>query len=905
MIGRDALTVGGTKAPARAQDERDDGSGRRPSSAERIGRHYVLGLLGRGGMGIVYDAYDPELDRRIAIKVLGRRSPAGHDKLLAEAQAMARVSHPNVIQVYDVGTFRGQVFVAMERLEGGTLAEWLSTARPDPAAIIERFAQAGRGLAAAHATGLVHQDFKPDNVMLGDDGRPRVLDFGIARLLDTPTKDATPASRPRGARRAQPEGVGGTPAYMAPEQFAGAKVDARADQFAFCVALYEALVGRRPFAGDTVVELAVAVLEQEPPPLPASAGAPRYVARALLRGLAREPAARFPAMEPLLAELERDPTQTRRRVALGLAFAAAILGTGALVSWRSASASQCTGASTLDELWNSARAEQVARALRVIGLRYADDNARRVLAKLDAYALRWKEIHRDNCEATTIRREQSEAAMDLRLACLHRASQALEATVAILVDADEEVSARALPMVDALPELSRCDNLDALTTEVPEPSPEHAPRVDEARAVLASAAAAKLAGRYEQAFALASALDRNDVASVYGPLESEIAIAMANIEHERRNHEEAERWIDRALASAMRWSQWSIAGEAAVRGMFTVGASLSRPREAMKYAPVADGISERANTPLARAFTAMGHAAILRAEGRYDDAEQLYRRVLELYRARGDDTITTATTHINFAANLKLQGRYDDAATHYERAIEIYTKSFGALHPKVISTRWGLAGIHAHRGDYEQAEREYRWVLERREERFGGRGPDLMRAQLGLARVLTALERHDEAEASARAAIGAYDSSAGAKGLLATAYNNLGNALELQGDLSGAEDAQREALELQRARKGDDHPSVAVTRSAIGLILEKRGDPLAAEREQRAALEVLEDKLGADHPTTANVRSNLGTALAGQGRVKEALELQRAALSASRAKLGDEHPQTVEIAALVRALESR
>ncbi|MCA9720337.1 MAG: serine/threonine protein kinase, partial [Myxococcales bacterium] len=199
MFGGDASSSETQRASSSGAPPEPDAP-RGSSSAERIGRHYILGVLGEGGMGIVYDAYDPELDRRIAIKVLSRRGggAAARERLLAEAQAMARVSHPNVVQVYDVGTYRDQVYVAMERLEGGTLGEWLARADVDARAIIKLFAQAGRGLAAAHATGLVHQDFKPDNVLIDSSGRPRVLDFGIARLLDAPEERARPRGRGRG-----------------------------------------------------------------------------------------------------------------------------------------------------------------------------------------------------------------------------------------------------------------------------------------------------------------------------------------------------------------------------------------------------------------------------------------------------------------------------------------------------------------------------------------------------------------------------------------------------------------------------------------------------------------------------------------------------------------------------------
>ncbi|HEX8821716.1 MAG TPA: protein kinase, partial [Archangium sp.] len=217
-----------------------------------VGRYLVLEKLAAGGMGVVYAAYDPELDRRVALKLLratalGLDAEEGRQHLLREAQAMARVSHPNVVPVYDVGTFDQQVFLAMELVEAQTLRQWMQAAPRTWRQVLALFLDAGQGLAAAHAAGVVHGDFKPENLLVGTDGRIRITDFGLAHTA-TPGEDATPVT-------------GGTPAYMAPEQLAsGARANARTDQFSFCVSLYEALYGERPFAGSSVRDLSAEVL---------------------------------------------------------------------------------------------------------------------------------------------------------------------------------------------------------------------------------------------------------------------------------------------------------------------------------------------------------------------------------------------------------------------------------------------------------------------------------------------------------------------------------------------------------------------------------------------------------------------------------------------------------------------
>jgi serine/threonine protein kinase len=249
--------------PARAGSH---ASGFAPGS--RVGRYVIQRVLGEGGMGAVYLAQDPELNRRVAIKLLHpslSEDPENKARFLREAQAMARVSHPNVVAVHDIVTWEGQLFVAMEYVEGTTLRQWMK-ARHSVQQMVELFRKAGAGLAAAHAAGLIHRDFKPGNVLIGVDGAVQVSDFGLAR-----TADAAPEEGPAGgAPRAEAPGllaqeltqaglVMGTPGYMSPEQMMLQPIDARSDQFSFCVALYEALYGRRPFAGKGIDELLRAI----------------------------------------------------------------------------------------------------------------------------------------------------------------------------------------------------------------------------------------------------------------------------------------------------------------------------------------------------------------------------------------------------------------------------------------------------------------------------------------------------------------------------------------------------------------------------------------------------------------------------------------------------------------------
>jgi hypothetical protein len=309
-----------------------------------FGRYVVLSLAGRGAMGAVYEAYDTRLDRKVALKLLREQAGAtpsseATSRLLDEAKKLARISHQNVVAVRDAGQIEGRVFVSMEFVDGQTLNAWLQATPRSWRQIRDRFVAAGRGLEAAHQAGLVHRDFKPQNVMVAKDGAVRVTDFGLASdfrskvgevegaldALDGELSEHTVALTRTGV-------LIGTPLYMAPEQFEGEIAGARSDQFSFCVALYHALYGEWPFpvpvASFRVLREAVkAGRLREPPP---GSQVPKWLRRILVRGLDVDPSRRFPSMVELLGALKYEPARRYRRLAaasaaLALAFASAFV----------------------------------------------------------------------------------------------------------------------------------------------------------------------------------------------------------------------------------------------------------------------------------------------------------------------------------------------------------------------------------------------------------------------------------------------------------------------------------------------------------------------------------------------------------------------------------------------------
>jgi len=450
----------------------------------RVGRYVLRSRLGAGAMGVVFSAHDPELEREIAIKLLrsdldatAPRLPLAA-RLLHEAQAMARLAHPNVVAVHDVGWFGDHIFIAMELVQGDTLAQWLAAAPRSVPDVLAMFVAAGNGLAAAHAAGLVHRDFKPENVLVGRDGRVRVTDFGLADRASPPGgSGAEPELRDRPAQLA------GTPFYMAPEQLAGEPVDARTDQFGFCVAIYAALTGKHPLRRDGA--------STDRPPRDRL---PAWLWRTLRRGLATDRAQRYPAMDQLLAQLAHGPR--RRRIAFAGAASAVIACGVALAAVRIAARGpgagdaeaattpagpRCEGAARLlDGVWDPPRARAVERGFVASGRTGAASAFAAASLLLDQYANRWIAMRTEACERARRDPRAADAVADLRIDCLDARRGELGRLIDRLAAPDSPLIDGAVLAVHALGRLEVCADDGALLRPG---QPEVAPRAAEVAAV--------------------------------------------------------------------------------------------------------------------------------------------------------------------------------------------------------------------------------------------------------------------------------------------------------------------------------------------------------------------------------------------------------------------------------------
>ncbi|WP_394831431.1 tetratricopeptide repeat protein [Pendulispora rubella] len=630
---------------------------------QRIDRYAVLEWLGEGGMGVVYGAYDPKLERRVAIKLLRAETERDEDatRLLREAQSLARVSHPNVIAVYDAGEHEGHIFIAMEHVRGGTMAEWLRRDKPPWRTILARYIDAARGLAAVHAAGIVHRDFKPNNVLFGDDGRVRVTDFGLARMA-TPEGELAPTMERSWL---------GTPAYVSPEQRDRHAVDARSDQYSFCVALHEALYGELPAMGKGE-----------------SSGSkvPARIRHVLARGLSTDPETRFESMDALIAELSRDRRAQWLRIGSVLAAVAGVtFGAVAYSRAHHAAPAPCAGAERkLAGVWDDARKQTIRAAFLAGGRSYAGDAWNETERALDAYTARWVASHTETCEATRVHGDQSEALMDLRIACLDARAHEVKALTDLFTSGNAKSIERAVPAVAALSSVAGCSETDALRVRVPGPS-------DPAK----RGELEGLSTQVDQAVALARADDVPAAEKAARPL-----VDLVRAAGDRSLESKVHYILGRAHSGKGEWAQ---AEAAYFEALFAAEAALDEPEKARALVGLVWVISHQYQRPAAdaerpgklaaailermpkeldlRASLENNLANVQEREGRFKEALAGYERALALREADTPDGYRVGLALMNAAIPLAELDQGEKALEYQRRGIEIYERRLGPHHP--------------------------------------------------------------------------------------------------------------------------------------------------------------------------------------------------------------------------------
>ncbi|MCA9716998.1 MAG: tetratricopeptide repeat protein [Myxococcales bacterium] len=819
----------------------------KPRDPTRVGRYIIDARIGQGGMSVVYRARDPELNRVVAIKLLrGRETESArttsrrHRRLLREAEALARLSHPNVVTVYDVGVHEDQVFIAMDLVRGTDLKRWRLDQKPGWREAVRVFIEAGKGLAAAHDADLVHRDFKPANVLIGDDGRVQVIDFGLVKRSDSSASDDHTLTRERrdtptevftapGELAGEGTVTGsaftddltragamlGTFAYMAPEQFTHAQVDALTDQFSFFVALYEVLYGQRPFAARSREELAYRVVEGVMVPPPKGRAIPRWLRKICLRGLSTDPRRRYPTMRAALDALERGLARRGRR-ALALAFTGALAAT-ALLAFGGGKllrgGDPC--AASQHEYLDAAAVDELRGAVLGTELPYAERTWSQLERSLETLADERTRAAQITCVDRSQRR-LDEHALQLRERCLADVDREVAALAGDLLDTPKTVTPDAIDRVAELPDPTRCLD-DAVLARAQEAL--GTPRVRDAR-------------RDELTQLLREQLDAVARSERDGDYNHGLALARAATDA-----------ADNLGDTTLRARAWHLRGSLELLTGDAAAARSSHDKSAR--------LSERFKKhPLWVRTIADRIASMALAEARLDDgawwALEAQRAIDHLAHsgvAEGDLLASIGTLH-------ESRGEYDKALDFQQRALQLRARSYGDEHPKVAESLSDLGAL------------------------------------------LTRLERYDEALASLQRALEIRRAAFGEQHpRVAASLNNLGALYISTGELEAAERAHQQALEIKRQTLGEHHPSVAVTRHNLGWLAHKRERYEDALTQYQAALEILERVVPDDHPDLALTLNAMGVALKRLGRLDEALVAYRRALEIRARALPEHHPQ--------------
>jgi predicted Ser/Thr protein kinase/tetratricopeptide (TPR) repeat protein len=677
-----------------------------PPESPKIGRYALLKRVGHGGMGVVYSAYDEQLDRKVALKLVREEvlTEEAHSRLEREAKALAKLQHPNVVGVYEVGTHDDRVFLAMEFVEGATLREWLKASPRSADEIVAVFQQAGQGLAAAHAAGLIHRDFKPDNVLIDGSGRVRVLDFGLARPPrgaegepPLPPPDDIPL-----AELTRTGAIMGTPAYMAPEQITDQNADARSDQFSFCVALFEAVYGRRPFAGRSMRELQAAIMKG--PSLPPGPKSAPQVRRALERGLRESPADRFPEFKELLAALQ--PPKARRSWGLLALGAAGVVGLGVAGYMRAsptAAVATCpTAEDAVAELWHDDRKASLQAAVTEAS---GADVWSAFEDSLDNRLRRWSEAQPTAC---------SEDEMDLALRaakqrCIEDHLQEIGQTLKVLETAPQRgADARGALWLNSDPVRctdGRADKMPAFDKGL---EARIVQRFDSAHVdsvVLAGGINEGIALGWEQlktvratgdqmliaetAHSLSKALDQTrnfdeiikvrtealDAAVAAGDL-PRAAILQATIATTQQlggHWEVGQEWFERAEATARGFGEdQQVEAYLAFARVFFMDPDEKRLREQERVIPLFDGVLDPRSGWHVTNLNNLGVG--LRDAGQQKRATQVWEEGLALAESHGENTQLVLFPLYNLSDAYSAQGRHEDSLGAAQRARDLVVR---------------------------------------------------------------------------------------------------------------------------------------------------------------------------------------------------------------------------------------
>jgi len=833
----------------------------------RLGRFEIQERVGRGGMGLVYSAADPKLNRTVAIKVV--RPEVGDDtsgdQLLEEAKTLARISDPNVVAILDAGRTGDRVWIAMEFVDS-TLKQWLETG-PAPGEILTAFHQAGRGLAAAHAAGLVHRDFKPSNVLLRNDGRAVVADFGLARVV---TEDGV-------------RGCAGTPFYMSPEQYDGDPVDARSDQFSWCVALHEALYADHPFRGDTLPERqassAQGLLRQAHDHAPGP-----LVLAALRRGLAHRPEDRYADMNALLEAVFLEPQRRARRRVLAAAGGGLLcLTAAALIALPNPEpVDPCeSSANAIHETWTDEPREAIRTAFAATESPTAAIDAARVVTLIDNYAEEWTSRRRDVCEAALVAHAGNAGMFDRRIACLESRHGDLRSLLPQLMEVDADLARRAPEIAHRLPSLSACEDDDALMAQAPIPEdPSQAVAVKRLREELSEVRALLMVGRHNAASGRLTELRTRADTLGFAPTQSTVRRLQAQVHTSEGEPKAAAVLLEEAAVMAESAGDFASVVQCAreLVNYYAQQDPMAPEAEAWFRRGLA-GLERIGNppSPTANLWLARGIARV--TAGDLDGARQAGDHAAAVLReAENVDPLMTAKVSSTRGVFMMRGAHLDDALAEFTAAADIYRAEFGESNAKLAGMHTNIGGVYFNRGDLAAARREYQIALEIHVSLQGADSVRLADPLYNLAVIHMDLGEFDEAAALFRRCLDMYARERGPEHQhVGSVYAELAEVEMQRGKPGDADEMFRRAYRIQVATLGPDHPRLdrALRGMAHAAVALGRFDDAIAHQE--TALRINE---GADGPISAGAgaahRGIASAALAAGDRPRALAEASRA-----------------------------
>jgi eukaryotic-like serine/threonine-protein kinase len=867
-----------------------------------IGRYTIREALGAGAMGYVVAAFDPELDRRVALKFVQpsrsrRDATHGRQRLIREAQAIARLSHPNVVKVFEVveaQTTSGSILcIVMELVHGESLRHWLATKPPLPA-VLAAFEQAAAGLAAAHDAGVVHRDFKPENVLVVEARNGievKVMDFGLARArsLESVMHDpnATCASLLPDVESAADESAAddavvgataelapeltaagtviGTPRYMAPEQHRGEEADARSDQFAFCVAAYEALFERRAFRARAYEALGQEKAGPRVGPIPTRRGVPPELTAAILRGLSASRDERFADMRQLVDVIAR-ARAPRSRTSWVIGGLVALFGGGALVLTARSNPAACSARNgAMSEVWNPDARRTLDAAFADVDVPHGHDALPRVLEGLDEYARSWTDTRAAVCAS-----DDSEPLLrDRQLACLDRTLPELGAVVDVLSRPDVGTVHHAMTLVQSLPSPTVCaDRVFVSTLVAPPDRDEVAREVLELRRRLAQIVAHGRTGRSHDVWedALRAVEDASRMA--YGPIAAEAQLVLGWLLSAMERNDEAAARLEEAFWSADAADDHAVAARAATTLIFVHGHQRAQLDAGKRWARFAEAALRRVQPhPTAWARYEYNLALVRSDAGAYDEAIDLFTQALERYESAGPGhEIAIATTLNGIAATQARAGALPEARAGFARAAAVWTSTVGPSHPDVALALSNLGTVSIDIGDYDRAQEELERALEITERVLGGEHVSVGDVLLNRGRLHWRRGRIDEARRDYMRAIDLWTPRLSPDHpRIAQAVNNLGVLALEEGDYTGALARFDTALGSWERTLGPRHPRLVMglENRAEALVASRRFEEAAGSLER--ALGIVDGSMTGDEAASTRERIVLELARVGQG----------------------------------------